>query len=229
MADGVTQVAPDSTGDKIDMTELTVGANTVSRQRINITDPDTAAGLMRVLNSEPVGTEYGAVARLAGVAEVASLPQIYSANFTRPANVTAYTIGDLVANSTTAGSVTALTYSSVGRSAPGRAWILGAKIKTSSIVITNKFFRIHFFTTSPTVANGDNGVFSKAEQGHIGSIDVNLSQIFTDASTGFGGANYGPIPVDLASGQTVYALLEARGSFTPISAEVFTVDITVAQ
>ncbi len=36
MADGVTQVPPDSTGDKIDTETLTVGANTVSRQRVQL-------------------------------------------------------------------------------------------------------------------------------------------------------------------------------------------------
>lgn len=36
MADSFTQVPPDSTGDKIDTEQLTVGANTVERQRIQI-------------------------------------------------------------------------------------------------------------------------------------------------------------------------------------------------
>lgn len=36
MADAFTQVPPDSTGDKIDTEELTVGANTVNRQRVQI-------------------------------------------------------------------------------------------------------------------------------------------------------------------------------------------------
>lgn len=48
MADSFTQVAPDSTGDKIDTSEITVGANTVQRQRINIADPVTAANIATV-------------------------------------------------------------------------------------------------------------------------------------------------------------------------------------
>lgn len=39
MADGFVQVAPDSTGKKIDASELLVGANTVERQRVVIGDP----------------------------------------------------------------------------------------------------------------------------------------------------------------------------------------------
>lgn len=48
MADGIVQVAPDSTGKKIDSSELTVGANTVERQRIVIADDSTAASLAYV-------------------------------------------------------------------------------------------------------------------------------------------------------------------------------------
>ena len=64
MADGIVQVAPDSTGKKIDSSEITVGANTVERQRINIADPTTAAAIASILNSAPAGTEYALLTRL---------------------------------------------------------------------------------------------------------------------------------------------------------------------
>jgi hypothetical protein len=48
MADGLVQVAPDSTGKKVDASELTVGTNTVERQRIVIADPATATALAPV-------------------------------------------------------------------------------------------------------------------------------------------------------------------------------------
>lgn len=66
MADDVVQVAPDSTGKKIDNSSLTVGANTVYRQRTNISDPTTAAAIASVLNAAPGGTEYALVVRAAG-------------------------------------------------------------------------------------------------------------------------------------------------------------------
>ena len=46
MADGIVQVSPNSTGPKIDNSELTVGANTVERQRVNISDPTAANALL---------------------------------------------------------------------------------------------------------------------------------------------------------------------------------------
>lgn len=63
MADGIVQVPVDSTGKKIDTSELTVGSNTVERQRMVIADPTDAAGLADVANTTLVGTEYGLVVR----------------------------------------------------------------------------------------------------------------------------------------------------------------------
>ena len=62
MADGIVQVAPDSTGKKVDATELTVNSQTVERQRVNLADPSAAAGLASVLNTAPA-SEYGLVTR----------------------------------------------------------------------------------------------------------------------------------------------------------------------
>lgn len=63
MTAGVVQVAPDSTGKKIDNSELTVGANTVERQRIVLADDATAAALAAVLAADPTGANYGLVVR----------------------------------------------------------------------------------------------------------------------------------------------------------------------
>lgn len=63
MADGFVQVAPDSTGKKVDASELTVNAQTVERQRVVIGDPTSDVGLGNVQNSAIAGTEYGLVTR----------------------------------------------------------------------------------------------------------------------------------------------------------------------
>ena len=48
MADGIVQVAPNSSGAKIDTSELIVGANTVERQRIVLADPTNPSALALV-------------------------------------------------------------------------------------------------------------------------------------------------------------------------------------
>jgi hypothetical protein len=63
MTAGVVQVQPDSTGKKIDTNELTVGANTVERQNISISDPTSATQIAAVASSSPAGTESGLITR----------------------------------------------------------------------------------------------------------------------------------------------------------------------
>lgn len=63
MADGIVQVAPDSTGKKIDSSELTVGPNTVERQRVVLADDSAAGGLAAVKATAPAGTEQALVTR----------------------------------------------------------------------------------------------------------------------------------------------------------------------
>jgi hypothetical protein len=66
MADAIVQLATDGTGKKVDTSEITVGANTVERQRINISDPTAAAGLAAVSNAQPGASDYGLTVRPAG-------------------------------------------------------------------------------------------------------------------------------------------------------------------
>ena len=48
MANGIVQVAPDGTGKKVDTSEITVGANTVERQRVVLADNATDTGVAAV-------------------------------------------------------------------------------------------------------------------------------------------------------------------------------------
>lgn len=66
MADSFIQVPPDSTGRKLDTSGITVGANSVERERMNIADPTLDVGLAKVTNTTPGGSDYGLVARIAG-------------------------------------------------------------------------------------------------------------------------------------------------------------------
>ncbi len=147
-----------------------------------------------------------------------------SANFTRPADTTAYAVGDLVANNTTAGSVTPMSFTAASVSG-GTFSALKVRLKKTGTSITNAAFKLHLYTTSPTVTNGDNGAFlSNQAATWLGSFDITSMTVFSDGAAGNGVATVGSaISVILASGQIIYGLLEARGAYTPISGEVFTV------
>jgi hypothetical protein len=146
---------------------------------------------------------------------------IASARFTRPADTTAYASGDLVANSTTAGSVVPLSIAV----APGARQIRRVRIHTSSTNVTNAAFRVHFYGATVTAANGDNAAWSTSgAANYFGSVDVTVDKAFTD-----GAAGSATTEINCAVSGTLFALVEARGAYTPTSAGVFNVTVeTVA-
>lgn len=151
------------------------------------------------------------------------------ATFTRPADVTAYSIGDLVANSVTAGSVTPLSLA-CARIAAGSFVIHRLKLAKSSIGLTNASFRVHLFRAAPTVVNGDNGALSMTGVGnYLGGIDISIDQAFSDGAAGFSSLSMIDVAVKLTSGSTLFALLEARAAYTPGSAESFTLTAETLQ
>lgn len=154
-----------------------------------------------------------------------------SANFTRPANTTAYASGDLVANDTTAGSVVPMTFT-VARVAQGSVTIRKARLSKSTTTTSNAAFRLHLYTAAPTIANGDNSAWSTTRSGYLGAIDFSSSNAlaFSDGTAINGVPVVGTeINVKLASGTTIVGLLEARAAYGPGSGEVFTVELELFQ
>lgn len=156
-----------------------------------------------------------------------------SANFTRPNDTTAYAVGDLIANSTTAGSVAPMSFANIARVAAGAASIIKARLSKTSTGITGASFLLHLYGASPTVTNGDNGAWLSAQAlTYLGAFEFSLTnmKVFSDGVSCNGITQTGyPITVDLASGTTVYGLLEARGAYAPGNAETFTITLEVEQ
>lgn len=157
---------------------------------------------------------------------VSSVVAVVSANFTRPADTTAYAVGDLVANSTTAGSVTPLSFSAA-RYSGGSGIIRRARLLKTATSVTNASFKLHLYGSSPTVANGDNGAWSSIVADYLGAVDLVFSNTFTDDAMAVTGQI--EIPFIPAAGSTIYGLIEARLAYTPASSEVFTVYLDVLQ
>ena len=151
-----------------------------------------------------------------------------TANFTRPSDTTAYASGDLVANSTTAGSVAAMSLT-VTNTAAGSFMLRRIKLHKSGTSTTNASFRVHLYRGSATItcANGDNAAFSTDQAAnYLGAFDVTIDRAFTDGAAGLGIPVVGnDINIKNASGSTIQALIEARAAYTPANAEVFTVTL----
>jgi hypothetical protein len=150
-----------------------------------------------------------------------------SDSFARPADTTTYASGDLVANNTTAGSVVPLEFD-VSRAAGLGGMLRRVRIRKSSTGVTGASFRVHFYSESPTVTNGDNGAWlTNQVANYIGSFDVTVDKVFSDGSAGNGLPTIGS-EINFTS-DTIYALVEARGAYAPGSAETITVSPEVLQ
>jgi hypothetical protein len=160
-----------------------------------------------------------------------TLISVPTANFTRPADTTQYAVGDLVANSTTAGSVVAMSWSPFPVRAGG--WITGARLRIDKSDVTSASFRLHLYTATPTfVTGGDNSAFSTVvATGYaswLASFDATLQAIDAAGVSGIMAPTEGLVaPCNCLQGALVYGLLEARGTYTPKSASVLTVELLV--
>lgn len=153
---------------------------------------------------------------------------LVSNTITRPADTTAYASGDLVANSTTAASVTPFSFGGAIRAGLNNGFrIEEVRLRKSTTSTTNASFRAHFYRASPgTPTNGDNGAWLTSGANYVGGFDITCDRVFSDGAFGRGvplvGSSLLMMPT---SGSTLFALLEARGAYTPGNAETFTLDI----
>lgn len=153
-----------------------------------------------------------------------------SGSFTRPADTTAYTAGDLVANSTTAGSVVAIPFIIPVGNGKGFS-VRSARIKKSGTSATLAQFSLHLYGASPTAANGDNGAWSTTLSSYIGKIAFAVMDAFSDGAAAVNDLDEGSSPSFVISDGVgkVYGLIVADAGYTPASAEVFTVELEIEQ
>lgn len=146
---------------------------------------------------------------------------------TRPANTTQYSTGDLVANSTTAGSVVPLEFDVGG----GSGMVRKIRIRTNrtSGGTTSAVFRVYLFRTAPTVAGGDNAAFNPANADNfLDAMDVVVNEQFSDGAANSSNGAAGEINYSLPSGSTkLFGLVRAGAGYTPASAEQISVALEV--
>lgn len=153
-------------------------------------------------------------------------------SFSRPANATAYTANDLVANSVTAGSVEAMKFSTQGTGAGGRGQgkIRRVRLFKDDVTVTNASFTLHLFTQDPAGAAGDNAAFAvTTSEFHLGSIAIDMSSGALPGTADLmeAVAVSPEINFFMEQGDIIYGLLEAEAGYVPASGETFTVTLEI--
>jgi len=146
---------------------------------------------------------------------------VISSSFIRPADTTAYASGDLVANSTTAGSVVPLDFGVLD------GVVEGFRLRKTSAGVSGATFRLWLYALPitvalPTVVNGDNGVLSISTlAGFVGRMTCASMETHAALAQAWGVLSPDDALRYFVGGQRLVGLLEARGAYTPVSAETF--------
>lgn len=141
-----------------------------------------------------------------------------TSTLTRPADTTAYAVDDLIASSTTAGSVVVPSFAiadAAGSSVPVRFLLR----TNASSGWGNVVLEMNLWTTAPTYTNGDNGAYAASGAANwIGDTQFVLKQL----NDGAVGAADVAMAIKLASGTSIFWDLKIRTVATPISGQTFT-------
>lgn len=157
-----------------------------------------------------------------------------SSEFTRPANTTAYTVGDMV-SADAAATTPNLSFASCASDIAGSGYIVGARVRTDKKDMAAAL-RLWIFSASDATVVGDNvaGQILWANRAKVvGYIDLPTSGTGADStnSTGAFAQNFDVrIPFTCgAASQALYGVLEARTAFTPASGQGFYVELAIDQ
>lgn len=151
-------------------------------------------------------------------------------SFNRPANTTAYSAGQLVANSVTAGSVTP-TPITVIPAAPGGGAIWRARLYTTELALPSDMqFHVDLWTAAPTFTNGDGGTYAVATgaANWLGSFQIPMTQA-ADGAYGVAAPDIPPaIRFAIAAGTIVWTL-RADVGYTPGSGKSYNLVLEISQ
>lgn len=153
---------------------------------------------------------------------------------TRPANTTAYTAGDVIAEVTTNDH---LLFSEVVRKGPnhGSGMITNAIIRSSANQGTKLDAELWLFSVDMTEV-ADNAAFAPTDAELltlVGVIDFPVASWKAGAATAGAGGNavclVENIGIAFRTTENLYGVLVARNAYTPVASEIFTVDLVIAQ
>jgi hypothetical protein len=177
--------------------------------------PHPSNGLRELVDSE------------AHVGQVGGHTVAVAATLTRPGDATPYAANDAVTNSTSAPSPIEFPLSA--RVDGGSGLIVGARLTKSTNVVAAAQFRLWLYSATPSGTPNDNAAFAQAwanRDKRIGYVDFLSPVAGADC---FGTLSAQPMPFKLASGQSLYGIIQALAGYTPGNAENLRVELAVCQ
>ena len=161
--------------------------------------------------------------------------------FTRPADTTAYTIGDVIGPASPA----VMTFAGIGAGGSRFVHVKGCRVTTNSTNVTTSGMALHLFNSSITPI-ADNAPFTflwANRTSYQGTTFVGDLQTYSgmgygagsDAAYGWASADYegaygqNPVLAKSASNGAIYGVLAAIAAYTPASGQIFRVELIVEQ
>jgi hypothetical protein len=150
-------------------------------------------------------------------------------SFTRPNDTTAYAANDLVANSTTAGSVEPIALN-IGH---GGFKVHTYSIEKSGTGVANATFNLYLYCgPKPTTTAGDNAAWTRAATPKEGFFETVASSSLGTMSAHTDGAltyseGWGPYSIGYATHGHLWMFMTAGGAYTPEANEVFTITVYI--
>lgn len=145
---------------------------------------------------------------------------------TRPANTTAYTAKDAIADLTSGATI--LTFANCARSAGGSGYVTKARLQTDQAANVSAY-RLHLYdaTLTSVVDNAPMTVLYANRASYLGYIDFPAAS--TDGSdTATSQSTDKPLPF-VAVGTSLFGMLETITGFTPASGQKFYVQLGIEQ
>jgi len=168
--------------------------------------------------------EYGRLHVIAG-----GITDVLDVTITRPANATQYAAGDVIGDT---GGSGIMTITGAARVNGGSGMIVSVTVIDSAVETVKPNLELYLFDTAPAgIADNAPWAPSDAEMKRLlGYIDLDNTPLVTANNCTYRVTSHNPIPFKcLAGSKDLYCVLVERGTYTPISGEVFTLRIGVSR
>ncbi len=193
--------------------------------------PTLATGAATAAAQATGNTSLGSIdTKLSGALTAVGQTALSASTLTRPADTTAYTAQDTIANATSAAVV--ITFANAARVSGGSGTLTKARLVTDQATNTARF-RLHLYAIAPTALQ-DNAAFLTDwanRNKSIGSIDFGAASQEATGGTAAGATNKTDrLAFVCPSGATsIFGILETLDGFTPASAQNFYIELTIEQ